>query len=290
MSNLHNKVLVVGIEKGKPSFGKKCNETAKFVDAHVNGDGAVTTTKTLIDRKSIKEITKIESEWNKFHMTNTIPYRRAKAGCALIMVENLTNYQTEYRKAYREWEREVDAFCDNYDDVISASKTRQGNNFRMSELPQSKEAMRDRFKFHMVQPYALEDPNDLAFALSDKEVNEVRKVVSDEIMNSIKESLRFAFESMTDLIESVGAYDPSGESNEKHGYHESRFENLKNAADMLDVVNFTDDEGIKEIQKQMRDLVKGHTAVSTKQDASVRREIVKEGKSIIESNFAAFGY
>ena len=290
MSNLHNKVLVVGIEKGKPSFGKKCNETAKYVDAHVNGDGAVTTTKTLIDRQSIKEITKIESEWNKFHMTNTIPYRRAKAGCALIMVENLTNYQTEYRKAYREWEREVDAFCDNYDDVISASKTRQGNNFRMSELPQSKEEMRERFKFHMVQPYALEDPNDLAFALSDKEVNEVRKVVSDEIMNSIKESLRFAFESMTDLIESVGAYDPSGESNEKHGYHESRFENLKNAADMLDVVNFTDDEGIKEIQKQMRDLVKGHTAVSTKQDSSVRREIVKEGKSIIESNFAAFGY
>jgi hypothetical protein len=290
MANLQNKVLVVGIEKGKPSFGKQCKDTAKYVDAHVNGDGAVTTTKTLLDRKSISDITKIESDWSDFHKKNTIPYRRAKAGCALIMVENLTNYQAEYRKTYREWEREVDAFCDNYDNVISESKIRQGNNFNMSELPQNKEEMRARFKFHMVQPYALEDPNDLAFALSDKEVEEVRKVVSDEIMNSIKESLRLAFDAMTDFVDSVEAYNPNGKTNEKHGYHESRFSNLEEAADMLDVVNFTDNEGIKEIQTRMREFVSGHTAVSTKQDAEVRRELVKEGKEIIKSNFSAFGY
>jgi len=290
MANLQNKVLVVGIEKGKPSFGKKCKDTAQYVDAYVNGHGAVTTTKTLIDRKSIAKITKIESDWSNFHKKNTIPYRRAKAGCALIMVENLTNYQTEYRKSFRDWEFEVNAFCDNYDNVISDSKARQGSNFKMSELPQNKHEMRDRFKFHMVQPYALEDPNDLAFALSDREVDEVRKVVSDEIMTSIKESLRFAFETMTDLIDSVDAYDPLGEVNEKHGYHEARFTNLKEAADLLDVVNFTGDEGIKEIQTRMRDFVSGHTAVSTKEDGKVRRELVKEGNKILESNFAAFGF
>lgn len=135
MSKLRNQVVVVGVEFGKPSLSKKDNKSAEIIDRAVGGSGAVKVNKTLIDTKSLSSIVAIESEWRKFHNTMVSPFKRAPRGCGIIKVSNLTEWESKYRGFRRDWEKEVDAFCDNYDSIIEESKIRQGSNFNAGIFP-----------------------------------------------------------------------------------------------------------------------------------------------------------
>lgn len=290
MSNLRNQVVVVGVEGGKPTLSKKDNKSAEVIDRAVGGKGAVKVNKTLIDTKSLSSITAIETEFRKFHNSMVSPFKRAPRGCGIIKVSNLTEWESKYREFRRKWEKEVDAFCDNYDTVIEESKIRQGSNFNAGDLPPNRDAMRARFKFEKVQPYALENPDDLSFALNDQEIEEIKKEVSDEIMNSIKDSLNESYTRITKLIGALEAHSKASEKGDVHGYHESTLDNVRDAADSLDNLNFTDHEGVNEIQKKMRDMLRGRTAKSTKASGSERKAMLNEAKDIVKKNFSAFGY
>jgi hypothetical protein len=290
MSKLRNQVVVVGTEGGKPTVSKKDNKSAEIIDRAVGGSGAVKVNKTLIDTKSLSSITAIETDWKKFHNSMVSPFKRAPRGCGIIKVSNLTEWESKYREHYRKWEKEVDAFCDNYDSVIEESKIRQGSNFNAGDLPPNREAMRARFKFEKVQPYALENPDDLSFALNDQEIDEIKQEVSNEIMNSIQDSLSESYSTINKLIAALETQNEAVAKGEVHGYHESALDNVREAADALDNLNFTDHEGVNEIQSKMRDMLRGHTAKSTKANGSERNTMLNEAKDIVKKNFSAFGY
>ena len=290
VNKLQNKVVVVGDTKKKPTLKKTDRDAVRIVDAAVNGNGAVESKKILIDPKSLKGIKSVESDWSEYKASMVSPYKRSPRGCGIIKVENLTEYQNKFREYTRLWEKEVDAYCDNYDEIISESRVRQGTNFDIGDLPVSRGDMRSRFEFEFVGPFALENPEDLSFALNDMEIDEIRKEVSDEIMESIKGSLSESYSRINELIEKLDKYDPDGPIGEKHGYHESALDNVRKAADALDNLNFTEHEGVSAIQKDMRDLLIGHTAESTKGNESSRKDVVEKAKGIVKKNFAAFGY
>ncbi len=287
MSNLRDKVVVVGIECGKPTLSKQDKESVRIIDQAVGGDGSVKVNKTLIDSKSLSSITRIENDFKKWQKDYVSPYNRAPRGCGIIMVEHLTEWQNQYRSHRREWEKEVDSFCDNYDDIIAESKRRQGTNFDPGELPRSKEEMRSRFKFEMVQPYALENPDDLRFALNASEIEDIRRQVSEDIMDAVKSSLTESFEAVRYLHEVLGKYD-----SKKRGkrYGDPALDRVRNAADALSNLNFTGNEGIEEIQKKMNDLVNGRTADSTKANPEQRKSIINDANDMMQKNFSAFGF
>ena len=290
-SGLASKVVITGSIHKEVTTTKKDKESARHVDAAVGGEDSVNVSKKLIDRKSLAAITAIKSEWVKYKKEMLSPFKRAPQGCGILKIENLTEFENKFREIHREWEREVDNFCNNYDEVISESKRRQGSNFNAGDLPNSREDMRSRFVFEKVSPYALENPDDLAFALSEGQIDEIKQEISDDIMNSIRKSLEESFNSITHMVDKLSNYNPDGETKkDKNYYCSSALENVRRAADSLDNLNFTDDEGIKEIQKRMRKMLDGHTTESTKQNKASRNVIVDDASDIIEKNFSSFGF
>lgn len=288
---LAEKVVIIGSIHKEVTTTKKDKESARHVDAAVGGNDSVNVSKKLIDRKSLADITSIKSEWVKYKKEMLSPFKRAPQGCGILKVENLTEFENKFREVHREWLREVDNFCDNYDDIIAESRRRQGSNFNSGDLPKDREDMRSRFVFEMVSPYALENPDDLAFALTESEIDKIKEEVSDEIMDSIRKSLEESFESITHMVDKLSNYNPDGETKkDKKYYCSSALDNVRKAADSLDNLNFTDDEGIKEIQKRMRKMLDGHTMDSTKQSKASRDVVASEGKDILEKNFSSFGF
>lgn len=289
MSSLREKVVIVGVQCGKPPLSKKDEENARRIDAAVGGDGSVEVRKTLIKKNLLKSIVAIETDFKTWQKSYVAPFDRAPRGCGIIMVENLTEWQNEFRRARREWEIEVDKFCNNYDEIINESKRTQGTNFDATDLPQSKEEMKSRFKFEMVQPYALENPEDLRFALNANEIKEIEDRVASDIMSSVEASLKKSFEAVKHFNEMLSDYeDNKGTKGRKYG--DPALENVRKAADELSNLNFTGNEGIEEIQRKMRELVDGHTAKETKEDNHLRDTLVSDSKTLMERNFAAFGY
>lgn len=290
-SGLASKVVITGSIHKEVTTTKKDKESARHVDAAVGGEDSVNVSKKLIDRKSLAAITAIKSEWVRYKKEMLSPFKRAPQGCGILKIENLTEFENKFREIHREWEREVNNFCNNYDEVISESKRRQGSNFNAGDLPNSREDMRSRFVFEKVSPYALENPDDLAFALSEGQIDEIKQEISDDIMNSIRKSLEESFNSITHMVDKLSNYNPDGETKkDKNYYCSSALENVRRAADSLDNLNFTDDEGIKEIQKRMRKMLDGHTTESTKQNKASRNVIVDDASDIIEKNFSSFGF
>lgn len=290
-SGLASKVVIIGSIHKEVTTTKKDKESARHVDAAVGGEDSVNVSKKLIDRKSLAAITAIKSEWVKYKKEMLSPFKRAPQGCGILKTENLTEFENKFREIHREWEREVNNFCNNYDEVISESKRRQGSNFNAGDLPNSREDMRSRFVFEKVSPYALENPDDLAFALSESQIDEIKQEISDDIMNAIRKSLEESFEAVADMAENLAVYNPDGETRKDKKYYKgATLDNVRKAADSLDNLNFTDDEGIKEIQKRMRKMIEGHTLESTKQNKASREVLVAEANDIIEKNFSSFGF
>ena len=289
-SGLATSVVITGSIHKEVTTTKKDKESARHVDAAVGGDDSVNVSKKLIDRKSLAAITAIKSEWLKYRNGMLSTIKRVPQGCGILKIENLTEFDNKFREIHREWEREVDNFCDNYDEVISESKRRQGSNFDAGDLPSSREDMRSRFVFEKVSPYALENPDDLAFALSESQIDEIKQEISDDIMDAIRNSLKESFEAVIHMAESLAVYNPDGGVGERRFYKGATLDNVRKAADSLDNLNFTDDEGIKEIQKRMRNMVEGHTLESTKQNKASREVLVAEANDIIEKNFSSFGF
>tara|TARA_R110000823_G_scaffold210005_3_gene340156 strand:- start:169 stop:1047 length:879 start_codon:yes stop_codon:yes gene_type:complete len=289
-SGLAEKVVITGSIHKEVTTTKKDKESARHVDAAVGGNDSVNVSKKLIDRKSLAAITAIKSEWVKYKTDNLSTFNRAPRGCGILKVENLTEFENKFRNTRREWEREVNNFCNNYDEVIAESRRRQGSNFDAGDLPKNREDMRSRFVFEIVSPYALENPDDLAFALSESRIDEIKQEISDDIMNAIRKSLEESFESVIHMADSLSNYNPDGGVGEKKFYKGATIENVRKAADSLDNLNFTDDEGIKEIQKRMRKMIEGHTLESTKQNKASREALVADANDIIDKNFASFGF
>jgi hypothetical protein len=137
----------------------------------------------------------------------------------------------------------------------------------------------------------LENPDDLAFALSEGQIDEIKQEISDDIMGAIRNSLKESFEAVVDMAENLAVYNPDGETRKDKKYYKgATLDNVRKAADSLDNLNFTDDEGIKEIQKRMRKMIEGHTLESTKQNKASREVLVAEASDIIEKNFSSFGF
>ena len=109
-------------------------------------------------------------------------------------------------------------------------------------------------------------------------------------MDAIRNSLKESFEAVIHMAESLAVYNPDGGVGERRFYKGATLDNVRKAADSLDNLNFTDDEGIKEIQKRMRNMVEGHTLESTKQNKASREVLVAEANDIIEKNFSSFGF
>ena len=121
-SGLVEKVVITGSIHKEVTTTKKDKESARHVDAAVGGNDSVNVSKKLIDRKSLAAITAIKSEWTKYKWDMLTHIKRAPKGCGILKVENLTEFENKFRNVHREWEREVNNFCNNYDAVIAESR------------------------------------------------------------------------------------------------------------------------------------------------------------------------
>ena len=172
---------------------------------------------------------------------NTSDYEgKVLSGWRLCPNRELDTLMDRVEQAKLEFQKEVDNFIDNYDNLIEANKVKLGNAFKLSDYPDVYE-IRTKFRFDFelgtVPRY---DSKDIRLNVSEKLRDKIERDAIKRANNNVQTIARTTVEA---LLESVGhlsdklkSYDPKDK--QKGGFFKnSSFDKLRGFLDTLPSIN-----------------------------------------------------
>ena len=172
---------------------------------------------------------------------NTSDYEgKVLSGWRLCPNRELDTLMDRVEQAKLEFQKEVDNFIDNYDNLIEANKVKLGNAFKLSDYPDVDE-IRTKFRFDFelgtVPRY---DSKDIRLNVSEKLRDKIERDAIKRANNNVQTIARTTVEA---LLESVGhlsdklkSYDPKDK--QKGGFFKnSSFDKLRGFLDTLPSIN-----------------------------------------------------
>ena len=172
---------------------------------------------------------------------NTSDYEgKVLSGWRLCPNRELDTLMDRVEQAKLEFQKEVDNFIDNYDNLIEANRVKLGNAFKLSDYPDVDE-IRTKFRFDFelgtVPRY---DSKDIRLNVSEKLRDKIERDAIKRANNNVQTIARTTVEA---LLESVGhlsdklkSYDPKDK--QKGGFFKnSSFDKLRGFLDTLPSIN-----------------------------------------------------
>ena len=172
---------------------------------------------------------------------NTSDYEgKVLSGWRLCPNRELDTLMDRVEQAKSQFQKEVDSFIDNYDNLIEANRVKLGNAFKLSDYPDVDE-IRTKFRFDFelgtVPRY---DSKDIRLNVSEKLRDKIERDAIKRANNNVQTIARTTVEA---LLESVGhlsdklkSYDPKDK--QKGGFFKnSSFDKLRGFLDTLPSIN-----------------------------------------------------
>lgn len=293
--NASRGLMIIGYKTKAPRTSVKDNRGTEAVANKFNADaGEVGNfTRRIISPEFLRERTRVINEFAGYHRDVTVPYGRAKAGTGIVMPEVAIAYKQTYRLSKREHDAAVKRIMGTYDEIVKAQKRISGDLFipsaddpdRGVEIP-SRQEFEDSFAFDIVEPTRLENPEDLLGILDKDEIEDVRKAVDAEIKESVTLSVTPAYKAIKKLAEGLNAYDPDAGRNT--AFRKTLVTRVKDISDLLDTINFTNNEAITELKKAIDDNLIQYDEKALKEYKPLRESVAKKAEEILDENFGMF--
>jgi hypothetical protein len=256
--SLSNKALLLSVDFSIPS-GKKIDKKVSNDIAEQYGiDGGRRSSgsfnKNLIDAKYLKEPLNIKRNVTKAFDNMTLPWLNDG-----IKVNLLPNSRfLEFSKVWRESKRQMDQYIwklENglYDEMMQDGETRlngvQEGLFSEWDYPPV-ETFVTKFKMeHFIRPVPNADDLDLRVAVGEEQAEIIKKEVKESVDKQYEESRK----ALCDRIIKAVNHMKSVLSAEKPIIHETMMEKMNDLVDILPELNFSEDEGLDEIRKIIKD-------------------------------------
>jgi len=256
--SLSNKALLLSVDFSIPS-GKKIDKKVSNDIAEQYGiDGGRRSSgsfnKNLIDAKYLKEPLNIKRNVTKAFDNMTLPWLNDG-----IKVNLLPNSRfLEFSKVWRESKRQMDQYIwklENglYDEMMQDGETRlngvQEGLFSEWDYPPV-ETFVTKFKMeHFIRPVPNADDLDLRVAVGEEQAEIIKKEVKESVDKQYEESRK----ALCDRIIKAVNHMKSVLSAEKPIIHETMMEKMNDLVDILPELNFSEDEGLDEIRKMIKD-------------------------------------
>mgnify|MGYP003134597401 CR=1 FL=1 len=282
--SLDKKALLLSVDFSIPS-GKKINKKVSNdiadqygVDGGRKSSGSFYT--NLIDSKYFKEPLNIKRNVTKAFDNMTLPWLNDG-----IKVNLLPNSRfLEFSKVWRESKRQMDQYIwklENglYDEMMQDGEIRlngvQEGLFNEWDYPPV-ETFVTKFKMeHFIRPVPNADDLDLRVAVGEEKAEIIKKEVKESVDKQYEESRK----ALCDRIIKAVNHMKSVLSAEKPIIHETMMEKMNDLVDILPELNFSEDEGLDEIRKLIKDeLIED---VQTLRDDEVIQKVVLDSTSSI---------
>lgn len=274
MSNLTEKAMLVRFHSSRWSARK---HDRKISDEVAENHGvrhaadAGRYNKLLVAREALQGVTRAESAARAFHAENTLPW--AHDGARILPAANYFSYTAAMRDYRADFEREVDAFCARYDEVIADARLRLNGLFVEADYPRPTD-IRARFAFDVaVEP--LPAAAYFRVTLGDDEEARIRREIERRLRASVDGAVTELWLRVHDCVartaERLRLFQPAtDEAPVQHPFRDSLVSNLRDMVDLLPRLNLTGDPRLDQMRLRLAELL---PVADARDDAATARHL-----------------
>lgn len=286
---LAKETVVLELHVRAPGFYKTLKAT-NFVsapDVEANGKPVADPTflhvsQDLLDRKALKAIYRLQTEFGNWLYTRTVPSPIGlKSGFYLLRLAAWEDVEQAIIAFNKKRNELVNAFGAKYEQLVEDAKTRRGEFFDAADYPQfhiikAKFSVESRWLSFSV-PAALERVNRELYAVEQAKA----KTYWADAAEEVRDALRLSFKQITEHFAERLGHD--AETGKPKVFHESTVKNLREFLDTFNMRDLTDDAELKSLVDKAKELVTGVDVKSIRSEEGLRSALQQGFNQIKET-------
>lgn len=229
--------------------------------------------------EGMEELSSLRSKAREYFNSMGAPWQHEGE----ILFKNAVIPDVMYKMAEysSEFERLVDEFIANYDQLVEQAKNRLGATFSADNYQTDKDALRSKFGFaYSFDP--LEDVTKIPM-FEDKEIESILSESSKEraiaqMADAQMEGWDRLFQGVHHLLERLKAAD----ENESSRLHESVLTNLSEICDSIPALNYADDPRLTEMGERVKSSILAFSRDELKNTESARKSVLDESQKVVD--------
>lgn len=276
-SSLSSRALLVSVNISQwvgRKLDKRATETAN--NAHHAESTAGNYTKKLLPAAiELEQVATIASQARKYYYEQTLPWM--SDGTRIISGKNYLNFQSEMRVIRAKFDSAVKNFVLAYPTLKKEAEKKLGDLFNSQEYPNEYD-ITNRFNIE-VNFLPMPDSKDFRVAVAESEKKEFERKIKE--IESV--AMREASQRLLDVIKSATERlnDP------KAIFRDSMLSNISDMAELIPVLNISDDSQLSQISLDAKALIDSLDAKTVRTNSG-EREKTRLALSEIESRMGAF--
>lgn len=286
MSNLSERAMLSSLHIKSWSGMMIDREVTDAVNADFKADKeAGRYNKRLVKASFFSGVSTAHSNARKLHRLLTLPWE--DDGTRILSNKGYVDYTMKMKDAKRKAESEVKAFLENPDEYIREAKHRLGDMFKVEDYP-SKEDLEAKFDFD-VEIKPMPEASDFRAKLTDDQTKAIMKDIERRTDTRLKNAVNDVFgrveEKVKHMAEKLRAYAPKNkqEGTKADGsIHSSLVFNINELAEIMPMLNVTDDPRINDLAKILRAELVEHSPEVLRLDPKVRQETLSKADKILK--------
>lgn len=293
MKRLQERAMLVTLTMTSWSGRKQDRDaTADVLQRNNAKAGVAKVMKNLIDRSWIKPIAELTTEAREQHYALTTPWD--DKGRRLLPVSAYERYKTRLTKILGKRETAVASFAKNWDKARQQARKDLGTLFDEDEYPTAQEVQAQIKGDFSFEP--LPDGGHFIAALSDAEQVKVRENIQQNIkarvdgaVTSLYTRLGAAVTLVANRVRDAGQVEGDDKTRRLHA---SLLDTLREVAEVVPTLNFTDDPKLEKLAKAALKTIEGVQAdVLRPKSKTFDREVrdrVSDGLDDLKQQFAGY--
>lgn len=238
--------------------------------------------KRLVKASFFSGVSTAHSNARKVHRLLTLPWE--DDGTRILSNVGYIDYTQRMKEAKRKVESEVKAFLENPDEYIREAKHRLGDMFKLDDYP-STDDLKAKFDFD-VEINGMPEAKDFRAKLTEDQTKAVIKDIERRTEQRMKNAVNDVFgrieEKVKHMAEKLRAYAPTKDGKKGDGsIHASLVYNINELAEILPMLNVTDDPRINDLAKTLKVELVEHSPEILRVDPKARQETLSAADRIL---------
>jgi len=227
----------------------------------------------LIPKKQIQKVEAAAARCRAVHNEWTLPW--LDGGVRVLPATAFMDYTAAIRKAKEEFDQEVNSFLSKYPELAATATKRLGKLLEGKHLP-NVQYIKDRFG---VATTILPFPNSKDFRV---DLGDATEEIKQQVENNIKEMGQRATKDLWERMEILVHKIQETLSKPDKVFRNSLIDNLEDFCKKASKLNFTEDEELENIRKEVFDTLAKLKPNNLREDKEARKDAAKKASDLIE--------
>ncbi len=202
-----------------------------------------------------KEIADYAAASRVWHSSQTLPW--SDRGSRLLPTSLFLDYKTEANLRRNTFNALVDAFLQDYPQLVQQAQTHMGTLFDANDYPDVEE-IKDKFSFRLVFS-PVPEAGDFRLDIPSSELEAIKASYNNDFADRVFDATGSLWKQLHDMLLSMSTklQEEEGDEAVKRRYHDSFLDNADTLCRMLSHLNVTNDPVLDGARVRMEEAIKG---------------------------------